>query len=195
MTQNIAEQKAALRSRLRKARREHAASLPPEVRALIFHRPPAAIRDLVPEAAVIGLYHADAGEAPVGAYARFFHDEGHLIALPRVTRLSEPMSFRRYRDPRDESELEAGPMGLIQPSAHAEELVPDVLFMPLVGFTERGERLGQGGGFYDRWLEAHPATIAIGMAWDMQKLDSLPVEAHDIPLRAIVTPTQIYGPF
>ena len=67
--------------------------------------------------------------------------------------------------------------------------------MPLVGFTEQGDRIGQGGGFYDRWLAAHPDTLAIGMAWDVQKVDELPVEDHDMPLTAIITPTRIYGPF
>ncbi len=86
-------------------------------------------------------------------------------------------------------------MGLMQPAADAPLVVPEVLFMPLVGFTERGERIGQGGGFYDRWLAAHPATIAIGLAWDMQKVDDLPIEAHDMPLTAVITPTRIYGPF
>ena len=89
----------------------------------------------------------------------------------------------------------AGVLGLRQPSGDLPELVPDVLFMPLVGFTARGERLGQGGGFYDRWLAAHPATIAIGMAWDVQEVPELPLEPHDMPLAAIITPTRILGPF
>ena len=72
---------------------------------------------------------------------------------------------------------------------------PDVLLVPIVGFTDNGERLGQGGGHYDRWLEAHPETIAIGMAWDCQKRDRLPVEGHDRRLHAVVTPTRFYGPF
>jgi hypothetical protein len=55
-------------------------------------------------------------------------------------------------------------------------VVPEVLFMPLIGFTAKGDRLGQGGGYYDRFLAAHPQTIAIGMAWDVQEVDELPVE-------------------
>lgn len=70
-----------------------------------------------------------------------------------------------------------------------------MLFVPLVGFTAEGARLGQGGGHYDRWLADHPDTTAIGLAWDGQRVDDLPTEAHDIPLAAVVTPTRIYGPF
>ena len=65
----------------------------------------------------------------------------------------------------------------------------------LVAFTARGDRLGQGGGFYDKWLGAHPDTIRIGMAWDMQEVPELPVEPHDMALTAIVTPTRVLGPF
>ena len=191
----LTDQKAALRKRLRAARKAHAAALPQRVSALIFSRPPAPVLDLVPEGATIGLYRAGEGEAPAASYAKFFQETGHTIALPRVTTLSQPMSFHVHTDPYEESDLVAGPMGLRQPAADAPEVEPQVLFMPLVGFTESGARIGQGGGFYDRWLAAHPGTIAIGMAWDVQKVDELPVEDHDMPLSAIVTPTRIYGPF
>ena len=192
---DIPEQKAALRKALRQARREHAAALPPQISALVFSRPPQAVLELVPAGASIGLYRADPGEAPAAAYARFFHEAGHPIALPRITTLDKPMRFHAHSDPYAEGDLEPGRMGLMQPAATAPELTPQVLFMPLVGFTTRGERIGQGGGFYDRWLAAHPATIAIGMAWDMQEVPALPIEAHDMPLTAIITPTRLLGPF
>ena len=87
--------------------------------------------------------------------------------------------------------LEPGLVGL----AILIALVIDAISDPLVGFTSQGARLGQGGGHYDRWLADHPDTVAIGLAWDCQLVDALPVEPHDIPLTAIITPTRIYGPF
>ena len=199
MIETIAERKSALRKALRRERREHAASLPAEVSALVFRRPPAAVLEWVPSApagrATIGLYRADAGEAPAASYARYFLEAGHRIALPRITDLAAPMTFHVHTDPFAESDLEEGRMGLMQPAADAEEVVPDMLFVPLVGFTGRGERIGQGGGFYDRWLAAHPGTVSVGLAWDVQKVDALPVEPHDVRLRAVVTPTRLYGPF
>ncbi|GGD49971.1 5-formyltetrahydrofolate cyclo-ligase [Erythrobacter arachoides] len=191
----ISRKKAELRAALRKARLDHAAALPPQVSALVFRQPPAPLLALVPEGAIVGLYRAGAGEAPATSYTRFFHERGHTVALPRVVKLAEPMHFHVHSDPWGESDLEAGPMDLRQPHLTAPVVVPDVLFMPLVGFTERGDRIGQGGGFYDRWLADHPGTLAIGMAWDVQRVDTLPVEDHDMPLAAIVTPTRIYGPF
>jgi 5-formyltetrahydrofolate cyclo-ligase len=192
---HISELKAALRDDLRARRRAFAAELPAAVSALVFRQPPAPILSLIPAEATIGLYRADPGEAPAGSYARFFFEHGHPLALPRVTRLADPMRFHPHSDPFEESDLVPGVMGLRQPSGALPEVVPQVLFMPLVGFTARGERLGQGGGFYDRWLAAHPQTVAIGMAWDMQEVDDLPIEDHDMPLTAIVTPTRILGPF
>ena len=187
--------KDELRKDLRQARREHVAALPASMRALVFHRPPAPLLELVPEGATIGLYRANPFEAPAQAYARFFAERGHAIALPRFADRGAAMHFARHTDPYDESDCEVGPFGLLQPLADAEELDPDILFVPLLGFTESGARLGQGGGHYDRWLADHPGIPAIGLAWDVQKRDMLPLEPHDVPLTAVVTPTRFYGPF
>ena len=191
----IAELKKQLRDELRRKRVAHAAGLPPEVSALVFNRPPSPVLALVPEGATIGLYRSDAGEAPSASYIRFFFERGHPIALPRVTTLDKPMEFRLHTDPYEESDLEAGVWGLRQPRIAAPVVTPEVLFMPLVGFTAKGDRLGQGGGYYDRYLAAHPQTVAIGMAWDVQEVPELPTELHDMRLSAIVTPTRILGPF
>lgn len=191
----IAARKRQLRSELRRRRREHAAALPPEVGALVFNRPPEAVLKLVPQSATIGLYRSDPGEAPSSRYIKFFFERGHRIALPRVTTLDRPMEFRLHTDPYEESDLETGVMGLRQPRTDAAVVVPEVLFMPLVGFTAKGDRLGQGGGYYDRHLAAHPDTLAFGMAWDIQEVPQLPTELHDMRLSAIITPTRILGPF
>jgi 5-formyltetrahydrofolate cyclo-ligase len=191
----IAELKRQLRAELRRKRIEHAAALPPQVSALVFNRPPGPLLELVPVGATIGLYRSDTGEAPSRSYIKFFFERGHPIALPRVTTLDKPMEFRLHTDPYEESDLEAGVWGLRQPGLAAPVVVPEVLFMPLVGFTARGDRLGQGGGYYDRYLAAHLQTIAIGMAWDVQEIPELPIELHDIRLSAIVTPTRVLGPF
>jgi len=192
---DIIERKKQLRSELRRKRKEHAAALPKEVSALVFNRPPAQLLDLVPEGATVGLYRSDEGEAPSSRYIRFFFERGNRIALPRVTTLDKPMEFRVHTDPWEERDLESGVWGLRQPGLSAPLVVPDVLFMPLVGFTTGGDRLGQGGGYYDRYLAANPQVTAIGMAWDIQEVPELPTEPHDMRLTAIVTPTRVLGPF
>jgi 5-formyltetrahydrofolate cyclo-ligase len=185
--------KSELRRSLRAARRAHVEALPDHIRGLLFHRPPAPLLARIPQEAVIGVYHAGPWEAPAAAYARFFHEAGHPIALPRFAAADAPMTFARHADPYDDSGLEAGPFGMLQPASDAEALIPEILFIPLVGFTPALARLGQGGGHYDRWLAEHPPLLAIGLAWDAQACDTLPTEPHDVALDAIVTPTRIYG--
>ena len=187
--------KAELRRTLRAARRAEVTALPDAVRGLILHRPPAPLLDIIPADATVGLYHPTPDEAPTSGYARFLFENGHTLALPRFAGRDSVMEFARFEDPFDFSDSEVGPFGVLQPLPDAETLVPDILFVPLVGFTDAGARLGQGGGHYDRWLAAHPGTLAIGLAWDSQRADSLPIEPHDRPLNAIVTPTRLYGPF
>ena len=185
--------KTTLRRSLRAARRAHVEAQPDAIRALLFHRPPAPVAAQIPAGAIIGLYHAVPFEAPAHGYARFFHDAGHAIALPRFNARDGAMAFARHADPYDDSDLAPGPFGMLQPDAAAEPLIPDVLFVPLVGFTADRARLGQGGGHYDRWLAEHPAKLAIGLAWDVQICADLPTEPHDVTLDAVITPTRIYG--
>ena len=187
--------KDELRKKLRAARRDTVTALPESMRALVFHRPPAPLLEMVPESATIGLYRANPFEAPAASYAKFFLERGHELALPRFASRNAPMEFARFSDPFDEEDLEVGPFGLLQPLEDAPVLTPDILFVPLVGFTETGLRLGQGGGHYDRWLAEHDRAVPIGLAWDSQRVDLMPVEDHDKPLKAVVTPTRFYGPF
>ncbi|WP_234029474.1 5-formyltetrahydrofolate cyclo-ligase [Erythrobacter sp. THAF29] len=185
--------KSELRKQLRLARREHVAAQPDAIRALLFHRPPKPLLEKIAPNAVIGLYSANRDEAPASGYAKFFHERGHRIALPYFPSANGSMQFREHTDPFAESDLEEGPLKIAQPSNEATGFAPDVLFVPLVGFTSSGARLGQGGGHYDRWLSEHPGGIAIGLAWDVQLCEDLPTEPHDVALDAIVTPTRIYG--
>ncbi len=131
-------------------------------------------------------------EAPALAYAKWFHERGHVLALPWFADRDAAMQFRRWHNPYDEHELEPGPFDLLQPPQSSDAVIPGVVFVPLVGFTAAGDRLGQGGGHYDRWLEANTQVPAIGLGWDCQLVDSLPSEAHDRAMAMVVTPTRTY---
>ena len=186
------DEKHQLRARLRAERRAHVEALSPSIRALILMRPPAPVAARLPAGSVVGIYHATPVEAPTAGYACWLFENGRHLALPWFASRTAPMIFRMWIDPFDHSDLEPGPWGALQPREIAAEVVPDTAFVPLLGFTDAGYRLGQGGGHYDRWLADHPATVPIGLAWDIQRLDMLPVEPHDRRLAAIVTPTRFY---
>jgi 5-formyltetrahydrofolate cyclo-ligase len=66
--------------------------------------------------------------------------------------------------------------------------VPDVVIVPGLAFTPNGARLGQGGGWYDRFLpDVRPDCTVIGVAFSTQLLDELPEERHDIRVHVVVT--------
>lgn len=183
--------KQSLRAQMRSLRRTYVDALPQATRALLFLRPPAAVLPLLPEEGAVGLYHARGSEAPSLGYVRWLAESGRDVALPWFADRGAPMAFRLWRDAFAGTGLVEGPYGL-QPEDDAPQTAPRALFVPLLGFTAEGHRLGQGGGHYDRWLAAHPDTVAIGLAWDAQKLDNIPVEPHDRRLNAVVTPTRIW---
>lgn len=150
---------------------------------------------LIPAVATIGVYAETAEEAPASGYARWFFNEGHTIVLPWFGSRNAAMEFRAWDNPFVVDDLEVGPWGMRQPARGARSVSPVVAFVPLVGFDADGSRLGMGAGHYDRWLDAHPDTLAIGLAWDCQEVPEVPVEPHDRALAAIVTPTRLIGPF
>ncbi len=62
------------------------------------------------------------------------------------------------------------------------------IFLPGLAFTKQGQRLGRGGGYYDRLLEQLPhQTIKVGICYDVQVLSSLPKEPHDQPVQFVIT--------
>lgn len=72
---------------------------------------------------------------------------------------------------------------------------PDVIVVPGTAFTPDGRRVGQGGGWYDRFLPGrrHDA-MTIGICFAPQLLDDLPTEAHDVVLDIVVTDDGIHPP-
>lgn len=71
----------------------------------------------------------------------------------------------------------------------------DVVIVPGVAFTRRGDRLGQGGGWYDRFLaDVRSDCLTIGVAFVEQLVDDLPVEPHDVRLDLVVTDEDVAAP-
>ncbi len=106
------------------------------------------------------------------------------LALPYARQVPKAMEFRRWDGSTPSVADECG-IG----SCAGAVVVPDVLIVPCVGFTDAGHRLGYGGGYYDRWLAANPEATAIGVAWSWSRVDlaTFAARPHDIPLALIVT--------
>lgn len=81
------------------------------------------------------------------------------------------------------------------PSPAGAKASPDVLLVPCVGYTASGFRLGYGGGYFDRYMAAHPHVTAVGVAWGEALVldEQLVPQPHDQPLMLIVTPEGVLG--
>ncbi len=167
--------KQSLRTMLRAARdRAGAADLPV----------PAAFLARLAQGATVASYVPIGSEADPSPFARAAVDAGCVIALPHVVDRSRPLRFLAWST---EAALVAGPFGLSQPAEDAGELEPDIILTPLVGFDRRGNRLGQGAGYYDRAFVRHPGAWRVGVARAVQEVETLPIDAWDVPLHAIAT--------
>ncbi|AWH89361.1 5-formyltetrahydrofolate cyclo-ligase [Limnobaculum parvum] len=95
-----------------------------------------------------------------------------------------------------ETPMISHPFGIREPRLNVQSVLPvsqlDVIITPLVAFDAQGNRLGMGGGYYDRTLKhwRNSGSYPIGIAHDCQQVDALPYEDWDIPLPEIVTPSR-----
>lgn len=125
--------------------------------------------------------------------ARFVADtlsQGKTLVLPRVERGNRNLKLYGVRDP--ENQLEAGVWGIRQPRA---DLCPEIaasqiefVLVPGVAFTRRCERLGYGGGFYDRFIRSlTPRPALIAAAFALQVLAELPMSETDQRVDLVTT--------
>jgi 5-formyltetrahydrofolate cyclo-ligase len=107
---------------------------------------------------------------------------GAILALPETTAPGEALRLRLWTPGET---LQLGRFGTSHPSGAI--VAPDLVLVPLLAFDRSGQRLGYGGGYYDRTLAIEPRPYAIGCAYAAQERAGLPVEPHDIRLDAIAT--------
>lgn len=111
------------------------------------------------------------------------YDLNHKLALeerlllPRI----EGKNLKAYFVP-SLGDLIPGPWGLLEPRPIYVSHFPSIILVPGLGFDQRGNRLGHGMGYYDRFLAQHKESITIGIAFREQYIPYLPSEPHDIPL-------------
>jgi 5-formyltetrahydrofolate cyclo-ligase len=109
----------------------------------------------------------------------------------------ETLLFRQYEKGMT---LVANAFGILEPPSSASLISPealDVVIVPLLAFDEQRNRLGTGGGYYDKTFQfktAHPTArpLLVGLGYDVQKADHLPADSWDIKLDAVVTEKQVF---
>lgn len=117
--------------------------------------------------------------------------DGKRLALPRAN-AAGVLTFHAVQN--IATDLSPGRFGILEPLKSCAEVAvseADVILVPGIAFTQRGERLGQGGGFYDRYLsQPNVRATTCALAFDFQIVPQLPVEAHDRAVSTIFTETR-----
>jgi 5-formyltetrahydrofolate cyclo-ligase len=179
--------KAAVRARLLAARKNFAApqrlAADSQIAALVTAQPE------WQKARRVGCYLSLPEEVSTRSLIQTGLQNGKTLAAPVVTRKSEPLHF--YQFTLDEN-LRPGPLGILQPPLDKpvapEDL--DLLIVPGVGFDRLGNRLGYGGGFFDRYLALFTGTV-LGVAYALQVEEKLPLTPTDRPVHLLVTETGV----
>ncbi len=134
---------------------------------------------------IIGGYYPYNFEIDANSILNQFERRNYQISLPKVRENSQ-MDFFHWstKDP-----LSINHYGIPEPTSN-KILYPGILLVPLIAFDKNLNRVGYGGGFYDRYLKKikkRKNIITIGLAYSFQKVKKIPINKHDIKLDFVVT--------
>lgn len=136
----------------------------------------------------IAFYQAFQGEISPQPAIEQLLAQGRQIYLPVLHPFSKhQLLFIAYQSPRD---LHPNRFGILEPRLDVRSVLPleqlEMLFLPLLACDKQGNRLGMGGGFYDRTLAQIPNVASVGLAHRCQQVEQLPIESWDMPLKHII---------
>lgn len=195
MTQSpeISLRRQSIRNHIRRQRRRLSASQQADAAEALAHRLLADPR--IAAAGSLALFLPFDGELDTRPLIETFWRRGQRVYLPVLHPFSPGhLLFLRYKA---DTPLGVNRLHISEPRLDVTQLLParqlDILFTPLVAFDGHGQRLGMGGGFYDRTLRhwrRDAGFYPIGLAHDCQQVEEIPVEPWDIPLPEIFTPAR-----
>ena len=161
------------------------------------------------QAKAVALYLANDGELDPLPLMHWYWAQGAHVYLPVLHPFCPGhLLFLRYQP---NTLMHTNALGIREPKLDIRLIAPkqqlDIIYTPLVAFDDLGNRLGMGGGFYDRTLaygpiahghiaQAHPASgpcslpHTVGLAHDCQQVAALSIESWDVPLPELLTPTR-----
>lgn len=134
------------------------------------------------------LYASFRSELPTQALIAEALSQGKQVCLPQCLVATKALVPRCIQGMQD---LKIGAYGIIEPDPEkTQALDPSALSLVLVPaavFDRRGHRLGYGAGYYDRFLPSCPQAFTLGLGFGLQLVDQLPIEPHDVALKALAT--------
>lgn len=139
----------------------------------------------------IFIYAAAKSEPDTRAVIYDAVSSGKDVCLPKCNISDKAMKFIRITS--FESDLKKGAYGILEPISDAEyESTPDLIIVPALSCDRFGNRLGYGGGYYDRYLKKYKgSTVIAAYIYDCLLSDGLPYEKTDIPVDMIITESRI----
>lgn len=147
---------------------------------------------LLREASQILLFISHGSEVETGPLRQAYRAAGKTVAAPRCETGAKKLQFFVLDEPET---LVAGPYGILEPSADArlaDLSRASVVLLPGSVFDRRGNRLGMGHGYYDRWLASEGRGLStIGLAFAAQLVPEVPITSLDIPVQWLVTENEV----
>ena len=138
---------------------------------------------------IIGGYYPFNYELDILNVLKKFKKKGYTISIPKISKYNKMDFFEwSFKDP-----LKINKFGIPEPTSK-KKIYPNILLIPLVGFDDRLNRLGYGGGYYDRYLSTvknKNKIIKIGVGFSFQKIRKIPINKYDMKLNCIITEKKI----
>lgn len=194
MQDTLSTQRQQIRQTIRQARRQ----LTPEEQKIAAEQAKlnALQHPKIAQAKNIALFLSFDGEINTQPLIDALWQQNKQVYLPVLHPFSaHHLLFLHYRP---DTQLVKNRFNIAEPPLDVRDVLPpeqlDVMLIPLVAFDSQGQRLGMGGGFYDRTLEnwQQSGFYPIGLAHDCQQVELLPIAPWDIPLPEIITPKKIW---
>jgi 5-formyltetrahydrofolate cyclo-ligase len=136
------------------------------------------------EGMIVGFYWPFQGEFDARPFVADLRRRGVRAVLPAVVAKNQPLEFREWWPG---VAMANGIFDLPVPDG-TSVLTPDALLIPALGVGSQGDRLGYGGGFFDRTLAAlQPKPLAIGLAFELSRIATIVPQPHDVLMDFIVT--------
>lgn len=194
---NIIQQRQQLRAQLKQVR----ASISPQAREAAAKQVSTHLlaQPEVQKAQHIGAYFSVHNELPTAFILQQLIAQRKHLALPVLHPFSAGnLLFLNYHA---DTQLRPNAFNIPEPELNVQQVVPlshlQILLVPLLGFDAQGNRMGMGGGYYDRtlagWAQGrYPNLLPIGIAFAEQQVEQIPTQSWDIPLPMIITPAKTW---
>jgi len=141
----------------------------------------------------VGSFMPIGSEISTNKLNRAILDMDKKLAFPTIEKNSETLIFKTTNTLKG---FKLGKFNIPEPKDNNKEIIPQLFFVPCLGFDLKGYRIGYGGGFYDKTFEKlkklNLSFNTVGFAYDDQKQNELPIEKFDYKLDFVLTEKQLY---